>query len=45
VLSVTAIGADVAEARARAYRACSMIGFEGMAYRRDIAEPSDRGAG
>jgi phosphoribosylamine---glycine ligase len=37
VLSVGAIGDDLAEARARAYAACSSISFEGMQYRRDIA--------
>ncbi len=38
VLAVSALGADHAEARARAYEACSRIRFEGMRYRRDIAE-------
>jgi phosphoribosylamine--glycine ligase len=37
VLSVGAIGDDLAEARARAYEACSWISFDGMQYRRDIA--------
>ncbi len=37
VLSVSALGADLAEARARAYEACSRVSFEGMHYRRDIA--------
>lgn len=37
VLGVTARGASVAEARARAYRACERIRFEGMHLRRDIA--------
>jgi phosphoribosylamine--glycine ligase len=37
VLGVTARGASVAEARARAYRACDRIRFEGMHLRRDIA--------
>jgi phosphoribosylamine--glycine ligase len=37
VLSVGAIGDDLAEARARAYEACSSISFDGMQYRRDIA--------
>jgi phosphoribosylamine---glycine ligase len=37
VLTVTAMGADVEEARGRAYEACSLIGFEGMAHRADIA--------
>ncbi len=38
VLAVSALGATAAEARARAYEACSRISFEGMLYRRDIAE-------
>jgi phosphoribosylamine--glycine ligase len=37
VLGVTARGADVAEARRRAYAACDRIRFEGMHLRRDIA--------
>jgi phosphoribosylamine--glycine ligase len=37
VLGVTARGADVAEARERAYAACDRIRFEGMHLRRDIA--------
>jgi phosphoribosylamine--glycine ligase len=37
VLSVTALGKDLAEARSRAYEACSRISFEGMQYRGDIA--------
>jgi phosphoribosylamine--glycine ligase len=36
VLGVTAGGADLSEAIARAYRACERIRFEGMHYRRDI---------
>jgi len=36
VLGVTAVGDDVAEARARAYRAVDEIHFEGAHYRRDI---------
>ena len=36
VLSVTAIGKDFAEARARAYQAAETIRFEGAHYRRDI---------
>jgi phosphoribosylamine---glycine ligase len=36
VLGVTAIGADLPEARRRAYAACEKIGFEGKTYRRDI---------
>jgi phosphoribosylamine--glycine ligase len=37
VLGVTARGGDVAEARARAYRAVDRISFEGSQHRRDIA--------
>jgi phosphoribosylamine--glycine ligase len=37
VLSVSALGEDLAQARARAYEACSCISFEGMQYRTDIA--------
>jgi len=37
VLTVTATGDDVAEARDRAYAALSRIAFAGMAFRRDIA--------
>ncbi len=37
VLDVTALGADVAEARRRAYRAVTHISFPGMQYRGDIA--------
>ena len=37
VLAVSALGADVADARARAYDAVSRVRFEGMVYRRDIA--------
>jgi phosphoribosylamine--glycine ligase len=37
VLSVSALGDDLAEARTRVYEACSHISFEGMQYRRDIA--------
>jgi phosphoribosylamine---glycine ligase len=38
VLAVSAIGASIAQARDRAYEACSTISFEGMHYRRDVAE-------
>jgi phosphoribosylamine--glycine ligase len=38
VLGVSALGETLADARARAYEACSRIAFEGMHYRRDIAE-------
>jgi phosphoribosylamine--glycine ligase len=37
VLTVTALGNSHDEARRRAYEACSLIRFEGMTYRRDIA--------
>jgi phosphoribosylamine--glycine ligase len=37
VLSVTALGADAAAARERAYAAAEMIEFPGMQLRRDIA--------
>jgi phosphoribosylamine--glycine ligase len=37
VLDVTATGADVAEARARAYDAVAGISWRGMQFRRDIA--------
>jgi phosphoribosylamine---glycine ligase len=37
VLSVTAVGPDVAEARRRAYAVAETIGWEGVRYRRDIA--------
>jgi phosphoribosylamine---glycine ligase len=43
VLAVTALGDDLADARARAYAAAELVRFDGMHYRRDIAaEP--RGA-
>lgn len=37
VATVAALGPGLDEARHRAYRACSMISFDGMAYRTDIA--------
>jgi phosphoribosylamine--glycine ligase len=37
VLAVSALGTSVAEARDRAYEACSKITFEGKTYRSDIA--------
>lgn len=37
VLSVTALGKDIAEARERAYRAVRQISFDGAQYRSDIA--------
>lgn len=36
VLGVSAVGADLVEARTRAYHAVSHISFDGMQYRRDI---------
>ena len=48
VLGVTATGADLGAAAARAYEAAGRISFEGAQYRRDIgaagAAPGDRGA-
>jgi phosphoribosylamine---glycine ligase len=38
VLAVSALGADIAAARERAYEAAGRIQFEGITYRRDIAE-------
>ena len=38
VLGVTALGDDLAAAKAAAYRACAVIGFEGAFYRRDIGD-------
>jgi phosphoribosylamine--glycine ligase len=43
VLAVTALGENVAAARARAYEAVSEIEFEGCHYRRDIALGGRRG--
>jgi len=37
VLSVSALGSSLAEARSRAYEAASRIAFEGMQHRSDIA--------
>jgi phosphoribosylamine---glycine ligase len=45
VLTVTALGAGAQEARERAYEACSLIGFDGMSYRRDIAAAAGQGTG
>jgi phosphoribosylamine--glycine ligase len=41
VLTVTALGSDAAEARRRAYQACSLLSFEGMMFRRDIAQADE----
>jgi len=37
VLAVTALGDDLADARARAYAAAELVHFDGVHYRRDIA--------
>jgi phosphoribosylamine--glycine ligase len=37
VLAVTALGDDLADARARAYAAAELVRFDGVHYRRDIA--------
>jgi phosphoribosylamine--glycine ligase len=43
VLSVGALGDDVAEARERAYEAVSRISFDGMRFRSDIAAKAAEG--
>lgn len=43
VLAVSALGDDLAGARRRAYEAASLISFEGMQYRKDIAEEAAGG--
>jgi phosphoribosylamine--glycine ligase len=43
VLAVSALGASLREARARANEACGRISFDGMTYRRDIAERAAEG--
>jgi phosphoribosylamine---glycine ligase len=43
VLGVSALGEDLAVARDRAYRAVSMVSFEGMHHRTDIAEEAAGG--
>jgi phosphoribosylamine---glycine ligase len=43
VLAVSALGGDVADARRRAYEAASLISFEGMHYRTDIAKEAAGG--
>ena len=42
VLAVSALGASIAQARDRAYEACSRISFEGMTYRSDVAAHAAR---
>ena len=44
VLTVTALGAGMDQARDRAYQACSLLRFDGMKYRRDIAAGEDETA-
>lgn len=39
VLSVSAVGADLEDARARAYAALEGVNFDGMSFRRDIGLP------
>jgi phosphoribosylamine--glycine ligase len=43
VLAVSALGEDLADARRRAYEAVSVISFEGMHYRTDIAKEAAGG--
>ncbi|MBX3359033.1 MAG: phosphoribosylamine--glycine ligase [Phycisphaeraceae bacterium] len=42
VLSVTAVGESMEQARQRAYRACDLIRFEGKTYRKDIGADTGR---
>jgi phosphoribosylamine--glycine ligase len=42
VLSVTALGKNIAEARTRAYKAIEQIQFDGMHYRKDIGHQAVR---
>jgi len=42
VLTVAAVGADLSEARAKAYRNVQRIHFTGCHYRKDIAAPSQQ---
>ncbi len=44
VLAVSALGPTLREARVRAYEACGRLSFDGMQYRRDIAETAAEGA-
>jgi phosphoribosylamine---glycine ligase len=37
VLAITAVGTDVADARAKAYEGVATVAFEGAQWRRDIA--------
>ncbi len=46
VLGVTAVGADLEQARRRAYAACDLIRFDGKTYRTDIGlKPSPKARG
>ena len=45
ILNVTALGRDVAQARAAAYAAIGKISFPGMRYRTDIAERAEAHVG
>jgi phosphoribosylamine--glycine ligase len=45
VLTVTALGTDLEEARRRAYEAASRISFDGITYRRDVAQRVRQEAG
>jgi phosphoribosylamine---glycine ligase len=45
VLTVSALGPTLEEARARAYEGCSLISFDGMHQREDIAVPVTQGVG
>ena len=45
MLNVTATGADLAEARARAYAAVAKISWPGMQYRADIAREAANAPG
>ena len=45
VLAVTAVGSDVADARAKAYEGVATISFPGAQWRRDIAAAAATGAG
>jgi phosphoribosylamine--glycine ligase len=37
VLAVTAVGSDIADARAKAYEGVASVAFDGAQWRRDIA--------
>ncbi len=39
VLAITALGETIEQARARAYEACAVVGFEGKHMRSDIGQP------